>query len=73
VPCAPILDLPDVFRHPQVVHRGMQVAHGTMPMVGTPMRFDGQRPVADQAPPQLDEHGAAVRDALKRGGGWPTA
>ena len=73
VPCAPILELPDVFRHPQVVHRGMQVAHGTMPMVGTPMRFDGQRPVAEQAPPQLDEHGPAVREALKRGGGWPAA
>jgi crotonobetainyl-CoA:carnitine CoA-transferase CaiB-like acyl-CoA transferase len=72
VPCAPILQLPDVFKHPQVVARGMQVCGtGGMPMVGTPMRFDGQRPVADQAPPHLDEHGEALREALARGEGWP--
>lgn len=72
VPCAPILELPDVFKHPQVVARGMQVyGTGGMPMVGTPMRFDGQRPVADQAPPHLDEHGEALREALARGEGWP--
>ncbi|MBL0148100.1 MAG: CoA transferase [Ideonella sp.] len=72
VPCAPILELPDVFKHPQVVARGMQVCGtGGMPMVGTPMRFDGQRPVADQPPPHLDEHGEALREALARGEGWP--
>ncbi|MBL0088755.1 MAG: CoA transferase [Ideonella sp.] len=72
VPCAPILELPDVFSHPQVVARAMQVSGaGGMPMVGTPMRFDGQRPVADQPPPHLDEHGDALRAALARGEAWP--
>ncbi len=71
VPCAPILELPEVFKHPQVVHRGMQIAHDGMPMVATPMRFDGQRPVADQPPPALDAHGEAVRAALAAGIGWP--
>jgi crotonobetainyl-CoA:carnitine CoA-transferase CaiB-like acyl-CoA transferase len=73
VPCAPILELPDVFRHPQVVHRGMQVECGGAPLVGTPMRFDGVRPVADLPPPHLDEHGPALRAALATGQGWPSA
>jgi len=72
VPCAPILELPGVFKHPQVLARGMQVSTAAgLPMVGTPMCFDGQRPVADQPPPQLDEHGDALRAALARGEGWP--
>jgi len=71
VPCAPILELPEVFKHPQVLARGMQIHHGDMPMVATPMCFDGQRPVADQRPPGLDEHGDAVRAALASGQAWP--
>ena len=46
VPCAPILELPEVFKHAQVVQRGMQLQSDGPPMVGTPMRFDGVRPVA---------------------------
>ncbi len=66
VPCAPILDLPQVFAHPQVVHRGLQTtlrdAQGrAVPQVANPMRFDGQRPLAPLPPPALDEHGAALR------------
>ena len=61
-----------MFKHPQVVARGMQVSTAAgLPMVGTPMCFDGQRPVADQPPPQLDEHGEALRAALAQGVGWP--
>jgi crotonobetainyl-CoA:carnitine CoA-transferase CaiB-like acyl-CoA transferase len=76
VPCAPILELPGVFAHPQVQHRGMQLAQPddrghTMPMVASPMRLDGQRPVAQQVAPRLDEHGDAVRAALAEGAGWP--
>jgi crotonobetainyl-CoA:carnitine CoA-transferase CaiB-like acyl-CoA transferase len=76
VPCAPILELPGVFAHPQVQHRGMQLAQPddrgqTMPMVASPMRLDGQRPVAQQVAPRLDEHGDAVRAALQQGAGWP--
>ncbi len=71
VPCAPILEVPEVFRHPQVVSRGMQREIAGMPVVAGPMRFDGQRPLADLAPPQIDEHGPALREALARGEGWP--
>ncbi|MBP6899413.1 MAG: CoA transferase [Burkholderiaceae bacterium] len=71
VPCAPILELPEVFQHPQVQHRGMQIQHHGIPSVATPMRFDGERPVAELAPPGLDEHGDAIRAALAAGKGWP--
>ncbi len=71
VPCAPILEVPEVLKHRQVVARGMQVDVHGIPMIANPMRFDGQRPQADQAPPRLDEHGAAIREALARDGRWP--
>ena len=64
-------ELPEVFEHPQVVHRGMKISMDGMPMVATPMRFDGERPVADQPPPRLDQHGEAIRAALASGQGWP--
>ena len=76
VPCAPILKVPEVFEHPQVVARGMQTSlrsedDRVMPLVANPMRFDGPRAMADQAPPSLDQHGDALREALAQSGGWP--
>ena len=72
VPCAPILDLPGVFQHPQVVSRGMRIEGvNGVPMVASPMRFDGQRAISELPPPRLDEHGNAVRQALASGNGWP--
>ena len=76
VPCAPILTLPGVFQHPQVMARGvlspMEVgADRPMPLVGNPMRFDGERALADQPPPALDAQGDAIRAALARQSGWP--
>ena len=78
VPCAPILTLPGVFAHPQVQSRGMQLSvdggHGqAMPLVANPMRFDGERAIADQPPPGLDAQGDAIRAALARHEGWPKA
>ena len=71
VPCAPILNLPQVFQHRQVRHRGMQTElpdrHGrSMPLVPNPKRFDGQRALAEQAPPEIDQHG----DAIRAGQAW---
>ena len=76
VPCAPILNLPGVFAHKQVVARGMQAgfdvgADRPMPQIPNPMRFDGQRAMADQPPPGIDEQGDAIRAALAQGEGWP--
>jgi crotonobetainyl-CoA:carnitine CoA-transferase CaiB-like acyl-CoA transferase len=73
VPCAPILELPEVFKHPQVVARGLQIHNAGMPMVAAPMRLDGQRAVSDRPAPRLDEHGAAIRAALARRADWPDA
>jgi crotonobetainyl-CoA:carnitine CoA-transferase CaiB-like acyl-CoA transferase len=73
VPCAPILELPEVFKHPQVVARGLNVHVAGMPMVAAPMRLDGQRAVSDRPAPRLDENGAAIRDALARRDAWPDA
>ena len=78
VPCAPILTLPGVFQHPQVVARGvlspMDVgADRPMPLVANPMRFDGQRAIADQPPPALDAQGDAIRTALAQQAGWPSS
>ena len=73
VPCAPILELPEVFRHPQVVARGMKIDNTGMPMVAAPMRLDGERAVSDRPAPRLNEHGAAIRDALTRADAWPGA
>ena len=73
VPCAPILDLPGVFQHPQVVSRGMRIEGSNgVPMVASPMRFDGERAISDLPPPGLDEHGEDVRQALSTGTGWPS-
>ena len=77
VPCAPILEIPGVFEHAQVRHRGMQVplldaAGRAVPMVANPMRFDGVRALSALAPPHLDEHGEGIRQALAAGVAWPS-
>jgi crotonobetainyl-CoA:carnitine CoA-transferase CaiB-like acyl-CoA transferase len=73
VPCAPILEVPQVFEHPQVVARGMRIHNAGVPMVAAPMRFDGDRAVSAGSAPRLDEHGSTIRAALARGNGWPEA
>jgi crotonobetainyl-CoA:carnitine CoA-transferase CaiB-like acyl-CoA transferase len=73
VPCAPILEVPEVFQHPQVLARGMKIHNAGMPMVAAPMRLDGERAVSGAPAPRLDEHGAAIRAALGRSDGWPSA
>jgi len=59
-----------------VVARGMQAgfdvgADRPMPTIPNPMRFDGERAMADQPPPKIDEQGDAIRAALAAGTGWP--
>jgi len=78
VPCAPILDIPQVLASPQVRVRGMQqsvpMAGGkTAPLLATPVLFDGRRAMSTTPPPALDEHGAALRAALTHRPGWPGA
>jgi len=76
VPCAPILDIAQVFQSPQVRARGMQASLSAAdgrntPMVPAPVVFDGARAMSGQAPPGLDEHGAMLRASLNTKPGWP--
>ncbi len=66
VPCAPIQQISEILRHPQVAARDVIVAvdHaglGPIRLVGNPMRFAGFQP-AYRPPPRLGEHTAAVRE-----------
>jgi crotonobetainyl-CoA:carnitine CoA-transferase CaiB-like acyl-CoA transferase len=69
VPCAPVLDLEQVMADPQFAAVGMLLAgpDGTMPLIGTPLRFDGERPPYRSHPPALGEHTDGVlRTASRR-------
>jgi formyl-CoA transferase len=61
IPAGPINSVSQALADPQAVHRGVRVsagggALGTVPMVGSPIRFDGQRIDAALPPPALGEH-----------------
>jgi crotonobetainyl-CoA:carnitine CoA-transferase CaiB-like acyl-CoA transferase len=62
VPCAPVLDLGEVMAHPQFAAVGMLLPgpNGSMPLIGIPLRFDGERPPFRSHPPALGEHSQAV-------------
>ena len=61
IPAGPINGVLQALADPQAVFRGMQVmtdggALGQVPMVGSPVRLDGQRIDAPLPPPALGEH-----------------
>jgi len=67
VPVGPINDLAQVFAHPQVRSRGMQIElphplSGRVPLVASPMKFSGTPVQHSAAPPTLGQH---TRDVLK--------
>jgi formyl-CoA transferase len=70
VPCGPILDLAQVFAHPQVQHRGMrfELPHpeaGSVPLVASPIRLSATPVEPSVPPPLLGEHTRVVlRDVL---------
>ncbi len=70
IPCGPINRLDQVFADPQLIARGLRgdLAHplaGTVPQVGSPIRFGAAPAMSDRAPPLLGEHTRAVlRDRL---------
>lgn len=75
VPYAPINAIDEVIHDPQVEHLGLIVpvepAHGGARAVRPPVQFAGARSASVRAAPLLDEHGAAIREALARGARWP--
>jgi len=65
IPAGPINGVTQALADPQAVHRGARISAGggrlgTVEMVGSPMRIDGERQDASLPPPGLGEH----RDAL---------
>ena len=65
IPAGPINSVSQALADPQAVHRGARIergggALGTVPLVGSPIRLDGERHNADLPPPALGEHGNAV-------------
>ena len=61
VPNGPINNMKDVFDEPQVVARGMRIdlehpKAGTVPLVGSPMRFSATPVEYTRAPPTLGQH-----------------
>ena len=75
VPYAPIKSIDEVVRDPQVEHLGLIVpvesAHSGSRAVRPPVQFGGVCGTSVRAAPALDQHGAAIRDALARGERWP--
>ena len=61
-------DLAQVMAHPQFAAVGMlqDGPDGSMPPIGTPLQFDGERPPFRSHPPALGEHSAAVLDQPQR-------
>ncbi|MCL6740640.1 CoA transferase [Sphingomonas sp. RB56-2] len=76
IPAGPINTISQALADPQAVHRGVRIqadggALGPVPMVGNPMRIDGEQANAPLPPPALGEHGSLLRqwldeDDLKR-------
>jgi formyl-CoA transferase len=69
IPAGPINTISQALADPQAVHRGVRISGGggllgEVPMVGNPIRIDGQRSNAPLPPPALGEHGAMLREML---------
>ena len=67
IPAGPINSISQALADPQVIHRGARItssggALGEVPMVGNPIRLDGQRTDAPLPPPALGEHGNLLKE-----------
>ncbi len=57
IPSGPINTVGQALADPQAVHRGMRLDVDGTPMVGSPIRLDGERQDAALLPPALGQHG----------------
>ncbi len=69
VPCGPINNMEQVFAHPQIQHRGLQMEldhplAGTVPQVANPIKFVGQPHIYQGAPPTLGQHSKSVLSGI---------
>ncbi len=71
VPYSPAYDSDEALEDPQARHLGIKVSAdhaemGTFTTVRPPYSFDGTADTQVLPPPMLDEHGAQIRDELRR-------
>ena len=71
VPYAPAYDSDEALEDPQAVHLGIKVSAphpqmGSFTTVRAPYNFDGAADMTVLPPPMLDEHGAEIREELRR-------
>jgi crotonobetainyl-CoA:carnitine CoA-transferase CaiB-like acyl-CoA transferase len=61
VPCAPVQDVAGMLKHPQTQALGLvqPVPGSSIPMIGLPMRLDGERPLPRSCSPRLGDMNAA--------------
>lgn len=75
VPFAAVHRVEQVVADPQVRHLGLMVPveppRGGAEAVRPAIQFDGERAVHVRPAPLLDEHGAAIRQAMARAPSWP--
>jgi len=69
IPCGPINNLQEVFSEPQISARQMRIElehplAGTVPLVGSPMKFSTTPVVYDRAPPTLGDSNDEVLRGL---------
>ncbi|MGH6729764.1 MAG: CaiB/BaiF CoA transferase family protein [Sphingomicrobium sp.] len=69
IPAGPINSISQALSDPQAVHRGARIGAGggrlgDVPMVGSPIRIDGDRCDAPLPPPALGEHGDLLREMI---------
>jgi formyl-CoA transferase len=69
IPAGPINTISQALADPQAIHRGARLkagggALGEVPMVGCPIRLDGERSDATLPPPALGEHGGLLTEWL---------
>lgn len=69
VPCGPVYRMDQTFADPQVRHLGMLVeaevpGRGPVPLIGSPVNFDGLQRQVRRPPPRLGEHTDAILKEL---------
>jgi crotonobetainyl-CoA:carnitine CoA-transferase CaiB-like acyl-CoA transferase len=74
IPGEPVLAYDEALAHPQAVARGvteqiLDPARGAIRTLASPLRLAGTPPSLRCRAPDLDEHGAEIRNWLNGGGG----
>ena len=67
IPAGPINTISQALGDPQALHRGVRLSAeggglGKVPMIGCPIRLDGQRSDAELPPPALGEHSDLLKE-----------